>query len=116
MSKKQFEHMENKFREAAENFQPSLNEAAWKKMELLLDQENEKKRRPAGIWFSGMILLLLTGGLGTYFHISNADPAPARNKQMVTTSAATEKTGTAFTPETKVNPPLTEAEKTAAPV
>ena len=79
MNKEQFEHIETKFREAAENFHPEVNPQGWEKMEALLDR-HEDKRRPAGIWWYGLFLLLLTGGLGTYFYISReASPAIMQN-------------------------------------
>ena len=72
MNKEQFEHIETKFREAAENFHPEVNPRAWEKMEALLDRQDDK-RRPAGIWWYGLFLLLLTGGLGTYIYFSRED-------------------------------------------
>jgi hypothetical protein len=66
MSKKQFEHIENKFREAAENYQPSLNQEAWEKMELLLDKDLNRKPRTAGFWITSLLLLLIGTGLGIY--------------------------------------------------
>jgi hypothetical protein len=75
MNREQFEHIEIKFREAAENFHPEVNSLGWEKMEALLDRHDDK-RRPAGIWWYGLFLLLLSGGLGTYFYISRqASPA-----------------------------------------
>ena len=75
MNKEQFEHIETKFREAAENFHPEVNPQGWEKMEALLDRHDDK-RRPIGIWWYGLFLLLLTGGLGTYFYISR-ESSPA---------------------------------------
>src|SRR5687768_903151 len=66
MSKKPFEHIEIKFREAAENFQPPLSQEAWEKMELLLNTESDRKPRPVGFWLTFMLLLLTGGGLGIY--------------------------------------------------
>src|SRR5687768_5194423 len=71
MSKKQFEHIENKFREAAENFQPSLNQGAWERMEVLLDKEVNRKPRPGGFWFTSLLLLIIGGGLGIYLVTQN---------------------------------------------
>ena len=39
MSKKQFDHIENKIREAAENSEPAFEEQAWDKMEAKLNKE-----------------------------------------------------------------------------
>jgi hypothetical protein len=69
MNKKQFEDIENKFREAAENFQPPLTEEAWQKMEQLLDRKEPVKRRAGGFWLTSLLLLLLlTAGTGIYYY------------------------------------------------
>ncbi len=57
----QFEHIENKIKAAAENFQPVFNEQAWVKMEAMLD--NEKKRKPF-LWLWFLFFILLIGGPG----------------------------------------------------
>jgi hypothetical protein len=76
MSKKQFEHIENKFREAAENYQPSLNQEAWEKMEVLLDKDLTRKPRAAGFWITSLLLLLIGGGLATYLVTSYLTDKP----------------------------------------
>src|SRR5689334_14501184 len=68
MSRKQFEHIEHQFREAAENFQPPANPEAWEKMNQLLDQEQSKKRRPLGFWIWPLALVLIMGGAGLYYY------------------------------------------------
>ncbi len=60
MSKKQFDNIEDKIREAADNNQPDFNEAAWGKMTLLLDKEG-RRRRPL-LWLIPLLLALATGG------------------------------------------------------
>src|SRR5689334_6298774 len=88
MNKKQFEHIESKFREAADNFQPPLNEEAWQKMDQLLDQEfNGNRRRRGGFWITSILLLLfLTGGVAMYFYYSNpVKPSTIGNKQLLQT-------------------------------
>ena len=69
MNKEQFEHIETKFREAAENFLPPVHPQGWEKMEALLDND-ANRRRPAVIWWFGLFLLLLTGGIGIYYYMS----------------------------------------------
>jgi hypothetical protein len=39
MSKKQFDHIENRIREAAENSEPPFDEMAWSRMDALLNKE-----------------------------------------------------------------------------
>lgn len=59
MSKRQYDHIENKIREAAENSEPAFEEQAWDKMEAKLNAEKERRRSPF-LWFS---LALLSFGL-----------------------------------------------------
>ncbi len=63
MSKeKQFEYIENKIKQAAENSQPVCDELAWQKMEALLD--GKKKRRFLFWWW--LLPLLMAGSWGIY--------------------------------------------------
>ena len=43
MGKKQFDYIEDRIREAAENSEPAFDEYAWTRMEARLDKENNKK-------------------------------------------------------------------------
>ena len=63
-NKKQFEYIENKIKQAAENSQQAFDEQAWDKMEVLLDKE-EKKRRPF-FWWWFVLPLFVAGTWGTY--------------------------------------------------
>jgi cell division protein FtsN len=66
MSKEeQFEHIENKIKQAIEGDQPAYDEKAWAKMEGLLDKD-EKKRRPF-LWLAGALLLLVIAAGSTYY-------------------------------------------------
>jgi hypothetical protein len=66
MSKEeQFEHIENKIKQAIMDEQPAFDEKAWLKMEILLDKE-EKKRRPF-FWLWFLVPLLLLGSGGAYY-------------------------------------------------
>ena len=69
MSKEeQFEHIENKIKQAITDEQPAFDEKAWVKMEALLDKE-EKKRRPfLWLWF---LLPLLLAGAGSVLYFTN---------------------------------------------
>lgn len=71
MSEKQFEHIENRIREAAENSEPAFDEYAWSLMEARLNKEVNRKR-PIFIW-GGLMILLLIIGSNIYF-IGNNKP------------------------------------------
>jgi hypothetical protein len=95
-SKKQFEYIENKIKEAAENSQPAFEEKAWKAMESLLDKDPKKRRPLFWLWF--VLPLTLAGGLGLYVllnHSSETDPSIAENPQSSSIKNSVEKnTGT----------------------
>lgn len=64
-SKKPFDHIEEKIKQAAENSLPAFDEKAWRAMEAKLDKEN-KKRRPLLWWF--ILPLVLAGGVVGYYN------------------------------------------------
>ncbi len=50
---------DKKLKEAAENFQPALDESAWQKMEQMLDENlPQKKDRKRILFFIPLILIL----------------------------------------------------------
>ncbi|GAO43897.1 porin family protein [Flavihumibacter petaseus] len=57
MDKEQFNHMDDWFREAADQPGPPMPETAWKDMERLLDQNEKKRRRILFWWWSGLVLI-----------------------------------------------------------
>ena len=69
MGKKQFDHIENRIREAAENSEPVFDEYAWAKMEARLDKEDNKKRR-FFVWWIVLPLLFIAAG-SVYFFFNN---------------------------------------------
>lgn len=75
--------IESKIREAAGQAEPPFNEQAWRKMEALLDRDNDR-RRPI-LWL--LIFLLAGGGIAGYF-LTNT-----QNKQTAQTGS-TPPTGT----------------------
>ncbi|MEJ7767428.1 MAG: hypothetical protein WKF89_06435 [Chitinophagaceae bacterium] len=87
MDKQQFDHIENRIRQAAENISTPFNEGAWQKMEVLLDKELYKKRRRGFIWWwSGIFgLLALVTGLFVYVnHFRKSDKKISDYKQATT--------------------------------
>lgn len=79
-SKKPFEHIEDRIKQAAENYQPPFDAKAWKAMEAKLDGD-KKKRRPFIWWLA--IPLLLAGLYGIY-KVSNG------NKQTIVSAGKQE--------------------------
>jgi hypothetical protein len=90
MNRKPFDHIDNMFREAAENFQPAVTPQAWEKMEQLLDKSG-RKRRPV-FWFWPLLLILITGGAGVYFF---------QDSPVVSKTAGEEQRVSALTPQQK---------------
>jgi Outer membrane protein beta-barrel domain len=69
MSKEeQFEHIENKIRQAAENNQPAFDEKAWGKMQALLDKDERKPRPFFWLWFLLPLLLVGTGSAYLFYN------------------------------------------------
>jgi Outer membrane protein beta-barrel domain len=67
MSKEeQFEHIENKIKQAIQNNPPAFDEKAWDKMEALLDKDEKKPRPFYWMWFLLSLVVLGTGGV--YFY------------------------------------------------
>jgi len=62
MSKKQFDHIENRIREAAENNEPLYDAAAWTAMEARLDKEHARRYRFIA-WMLPTLLLLVAGSI-----------------------------------------------------
>jgi opacity protein-like surface antigen len=75
-SEEQFEHIEHKIKEAAENNQIVFEETAWAKMEVLLDKE-DKQRPFFWLWFLLPIAMVSVYGLFTLS--KNNDKAIAKN-------------------------------------
>lgn len=70
-SKKPFDYIEDKIKQAAENSLPAFDEKAWQVMEAKLDGD-DKKRRPLFWWF---LLPLLIAGAGIVYYNFNKDSA-----------------------------------------
>ena len=67
MSKKSFDHIENRVREAAENSESAFDEFAWGKMEALLDKEKDNKRRYIFWWILLPLLFASAGSAYLFF-------------------------------------------------
>ena len=68
MSKKQFDNIEDKIKEAADNNQPAFDDAAWGKMVLLLDKYSRRKRPVLLLWLVPLLLALTAGGGYLFFN------------------------------------------------
>jgi hypothetical protein len=73
-SKKPFEYIEEKIKQAAENNLPSFDEKAWEAMNAKLDKE-EKRRRPFFLWWILLPLFFAAAWGGYKLLGSSADPA-----------------------------------------
>ncbi len=85
MNKKQFDHIENRIREAAENSEPAFDEHAWTLMEARLDKEDNKKPRFLLWWFALPFLFIAAGILYFYFNNKPADKIIAIEKGQIIT-------------------------------
>lgn len=72
MDKRQSDNIEDRFRQAADNFTPPLNEEAWKRMEVLLDKD-PKKRKPFIWWWMLGLLFLVTGSAVLYHYLHTGE-------------------------------------------
>lgn len=70
MSKKSFDEIEQSIRTAAAANEPAVDEAAWKKMESLLDKDTDRKR-PVVFWLWWLLPLMIGTGILGYFTLSN---------------------------------------------
>ena len=86
MSKEeQFEHIEDKIKQAIQNHQPAFDEKAWDKMEALLDKD-EKDRKPFyWIWF---LCLLLGGAATTYFFYQQKNTVKTAERNITQSSGS----------------------------
>lgn len=84
MKEKQFDHIENRFREAASEFEQPFNEQSWSRMEQLLDKE-ERKPRPF-LWIVPALMVLMLGGFFLYRSYDNKE-----KKSLADQSTSTQK-------------------------
>lgn len=99
MSKKQFDHIENRIREAAANSEPVYDENAWINMEARLNKEDNKKRRFLLWW---ILLPLLFIAAGSFYLIFNTKPsqninAPLKNQPIADAKLSQQKNITPLT-------------------
>lgn len=78
-SEEPFNYLEQKIKDAAENYEIVFEESSWIKMETLLDKEPKRKRF---VWWWFVLLILITGGLGVF--VANKQ----QQKEKITTSRA----------------------------
>lgn len=106
-SKKQFDHIEEKIKQAAENNLPPFDEKAWQLMEAKLDNEN-KKRRPFLWWM--VLPLLLAGSVWGVYEITKQ-----QDSENIQTAARANKTVKQEQKEGVNEATGLEKEKTASP-
>jgi hypothetical protein len=74
MNKKQFDHIEDRIRDAAANSEPAFDEQAWAAMELRLNKED--KRRRFVFWWFALPALFIVGAALLFFY---NNPAAEKN-------------------------------------
>ncbi len=72
MSKKSFSDIEQIIKNAAEAHEPAFDEQSWKKMEVLLDKEKDR-RRPFIFWLWWLVPLLIGAGVVSYFTFNKSE-------------------------------------------
>jgi hypothetical protein len=93
MNKRQFEEIENRIREAAENVSPPFSEEHWEEMNLLLDKEfpEKRRRRILFFWFWPLLGLAVAGGVFFSLNTNNNKRISSKepdNKQIFNQSAS----------------------------
>ena len=105
MGKKQFDHIENRIREAAENSEPVFDEYAWAKMEARLDKEDNKKRR-FFVWWIVLPLLFIAAG-SVYFFFNNKPSektiTPGKDQYIADNKSTRQKNIPSVTPSSNSN-------------
>lgn len=87
MSKEeQFEHIENKIKQAIQNNQPDFDEKAWVKMEALLDKDEKKPKSFYWLWFLLPLLLVGAGSAYLSYNYKNIHKNSAENIVKVATN------------------------------
>jgi hypothetical protein len=99
MSEKQFNHIDNRIREAAENSEPAFDEYAWTLMEARLDKEDAKKRRYFFWWLAVPMLFITVGGIYIFSDQKGTEKLPADQKiqEMVENKIVPQKNAPAVT-------------------
>jgi hypothetical protein len=80
MSIKQFKDIEQFIKNEAEGYEPPFEEEAWKKMEVLLDKDRDRKK--PFFWFWWLLPVLIVGSVGGYL-IFNAKPGKNKTHENI---------------------------------
>src|SRR4051812_35915700 len=72
MDKQQFDHIENRIRQAADEILVPFSDDAWKRMEIKLDNEFNKERRRGFIWWWMSLALVGIAVVGVYVYNNNS--------------------------------------------
>ena len=86
MDKQQFDNIDNRIRQAADEISFSFNEEAWNRMVVKLDNEFKKEHRRGFIWWWFSLLLLGITALSVYIH-NTTSQASSKQINTVSTSA-----------------------------
>lgn len=105
MGKKQFDHIENRIREAAENSEPIFDEYAWAKMEARLDKEDNKKRRFFAWWIVLPLLFIAAGSVYFFFNNTPSEKitTPVKDQYIADNKSTQQKNISPVTPSSNSN-------------
>jgi hypothetical protein len=71
MSTKPFKDIEQMMKDAAEGYEHPFEEAAWRKMEVLLDKDKDRRRPILWLWW--LLPVFIGAGIGSYFIFKKPD-------------------------------------------
>ena len=111
MSEKQFNHIINRIKEAAENSEFVFDENAWAKMEARLDKEDNKRRRFL-LWWIVLPLFFIAAG-SFYFFFNNSPSgkttAAIKDQSITNNKSSQQKDITSLTPSSTDNQHITDS-------
>jgi hypothetical protein len=98
MKEKQFDHIENRFREAAQEYEQPFDEQSWSRMEQLLDKEERK--RPPFLWIVPALMVLMLGGFFLYRSYNNKEQKITKDQPASTLQVSNQTTDVAVKEKT----------------
>jgi hypothetical protein len=85
MSTKPFKDIEQMMKATSEGYEQPFEEAAWRKMEVLLDKDKDRRRPIFWLWW--LLPVFIGAGIGSYFVLNKADQPGQSTARLATKSA-----------------------------